>query len=131
MSWNWLTRKFICIKINPRHSLKNIPPYYILLYNKDIKRSGFEKNDRRKNMNENAKNALPEWLSALGSLKDVVADVVDDGKATILIQEGDERVAVIRKIAGKLLGKIEYEFSVMGNIPSLGRVPCRELVCKV
>lgn len=59
MSWNWLTRKFICIKINPRHSLKNIPPYYILLYNKDIKRSGFEKNDRRKNMNENAKTLSP------------------------------------------------------------------------
>ena len=85
-------------------------------------------------MNENTKNALPEWLSALGSLKNVVADVadvVDGDKATILIQENDERVAVIRTIAGKLLGKIEYEFSVMGNIPSLGRVPCREFVCKV
>lgn len=54
-------------------------------------------------MNENTKNALPEWLSALGSLKNVVADVVDGDKATILIQENDERVAVIRTIAGKLL----------------------------
>ena len=27
-------------------------------------------------MNENKKTALPEWLSALGSLKDVEADVV-------------------------------------------------------
>lgn len=54
-------------------------------------------------MNENTKNALPEWLSALGSLKDMEADMVDGGKATILIQENDERVAVIRKIAGKLL----------------------------
>ena len=82
-------------------------------------------------MNENTKVALPEWLSALASLKDVEADVVDSGKATILIQENDERVAVIRKIAGKLLGKIECEFSVMGNIPSLGRVPCLEFVCRV
>lgn len=82
-------------------------------------------------MNENIKTTLPEWLSALGSLKNVVVDVVDGGKATILIQEGDERVAVIRKIAGKLLGKIEHEFLVMGNIPSLGRVPCREFVCKI
>lgn len=82
-------------------------------------------------MNENTKTTLPEWLSALGSLKNVVAYVVDGGKATILIQEGAERVAVIRKIAGKLLGKIEHEFLVMGNIPSLGRVPCREFVCKV
>ena len=82
-------------------------------------------------MNENTKTALPEWLSALGSLKDVEADVVDGGKATILIQENDERVAVIRTIAGKILGKVECEFSVMGNIPSLGRVPCREFVCRV
>lgn len=36
-------------------------------------------------MNENKKTALPEWLSALGSLKDVEADVVGGGKATILI----------------------------------------------
>lgn len=82
-------------------------------------------------MSENTKTALPEWLSALGSLKDVEVDVVDGEKATIIIQEGDERVAVIRKIAGKLLGRIEYEFSVMGNIPSLGRVSCREFVCRV
>ena len=82
-------------------------------------------------MNENTKTAFPEWLFALGSLKNVVADVVDGGKATILIQEGDERVAVIRKIAGKLLGKIEHESTVMGNIPSLGRVQCREFVCKI
>lgn len=82
-------------------------------------------------MNENTKNALPEWLSALGSLKNVVADVVDGDKATILIQEGDERVAVIRKIAGEFLGKSECEFSVIGNIPSFGRVPCREFVCRV
>lgn len=82
-------------------------------------------------MNENIKTTLPEWLSALGSLKNVVVDVVDGGKATILIQEGDGRVAVIRKIAGKLLGKIEHEFTVMGNIPSLGRVQCREFVCRI
>ena len=66
-------------------------------------------------MNENTKTPLPGWLSALGSLKNVVANIMDDGKATILIQEGDERIAVIRTITGKLLGKIEYEFPVMGE----------------
>ena len=73
----------------------------------------------------------PEWLQALGSLKDVVANVVSEDTATIIIKDGDERVDVIRKIAGQLLHKIQHEFVVMDVIPSMGRVPCRKFVCHI
>lgn len=75
--------------------------------------------------------AQPEWLVALGSLKDVVADVISPDTATIIIKDGDERVEVIRRIAGKLLHKIQYEFVVMAEIPSFGRVACRMFVCRL
>lgn len=75
--------------------------------------------------------AQPEWLVALGSLKDVVADVISPDAATIIIKDGDERVEVIRRIAGKLLHKIQYEFVVMDEIPSFGRVACRKFVCRL
>lgn len=75
--------------------------------------------------------AQPEWLVALGSLKDVVADVISPDTVTIIIKDGDERVEVIRRIAGKLLHKIQYEFVIMDEIPSLGRVACRKFVCRL
>lgn len=75
--------------------------------------------------------AQPEWLVALGSLKDVVADVISPDTATIIIKDGDERVEVIRRIAGKLLHKIQYEFVVMDTIPSMGRVVCMKFVCRL
>ena len=75
--------------------------------------------------------AKPEWLRALGSLKDVVANVISEDTATIIIREGDDRVDVIRKIAGKLLHKIRHEFVVMDVIPSMGRVSCIKFVCHI
>jgi hypothetical protein len=75
--------------------------------------------------------AKPEWLQALGSLKDVIANVVSEDTATIIIKDGDERVDVIRKIAGQLLHKIQHEFVVMDVIPSMGRVSCRKFVCHI
>ena len=75
--------------------------------------------------------AKSEWLQALVSLKDVVANVISDDTATIIIREGDERADVIRKIAGNLLHKIRHEFVVMDVIPSMGRVSCRKFVCHI